>query len=406
MNQVASEADVKKTLAVVVPTFLAPEMLHIYRQVTGLRRHRPVVFTQKRANADRFPFDPVVVLRRPQLREMRRFWARHLVHGPILAFRSEVKRLDEALRETGAEIVHFYLGQNGIYWLPWIEQRRLPAVVSFHGADGAVGMTSPAARRLLDRLFQAVDLVLVRSDELGEAVRSLGCPDDLVRVQRTGIPLEAFPFVERSLPPRQSATAPLLVQACRFIPKKGLDDSLRALARLQKKIPDIRLALAGGGPMEPALRALAAKLGVANAIEWHSFLHQDALRDLFTRAHVFIHPSKLTPEGDREGIPNAMLEAMATGLPVVATRHGGIPEAVRDGIDGLLVPEGDHSSLADALSRLLGDPALYRMLAQAARARATDAFSLDVQRSALEANYNSAVQQFTKRLNRAGESGR
>ncbi len=371
-------------------------MLHVYRQIVGLGRYKPTVITQKRANPDRFPFDPVVVLRRPLLRELRRFWARRVTRSPVVAFTHEAVCLDKVMRRSTASVAHFYFGQNGLYWLPWLKRRTLPAIISFHGADGAVGMTSPASRRLLARLFHAVDLVLVRSGELGAAVEALGCRKDLIRLQRTGIPLDDFRFVERPLP--EAASQPTLVtQVCRLIKKKGVDDTLRAFAALKKKFPAARLAIAGDGPLAEPLRAMAEGLGIAEAIEWHGFLDQTALRALLARSHLFVHPSKLTDEGDREGVPNTMLEAMATGLPVVATSHGGIPEAVTDGVEGRLVPEGDHVALADAMAGLLLNTSFYANASRAAAARIINDFSLEAQCRALEAHYDEAQQQFHSR---------
>lgn len=383
-------------VAAVVPTFLASEMHHVYRQVVGLRRYSPQVVTQKRTNADRFPFEQVTVLSRPWLRELRRFWARRIARAPIIAMPGEVRRLNKALRRGGAAVVHFYFGQNGLYWLPWLTQRQLPAVVSFHGADGGVGMTSPIARRYLAKLFDQVELVLVRSDELATAVQALGCPPAIIRIQRTGIPLQDFRFVDR-ISSFGSTPFPYLVQVCRLIEKKGIDDTLRAFASLRTLYPQARLAIAGSGPLEDKLRTMAEELDIADHVEWHGFLGHEPLKELLSKAHVFVHPSKLTSEGDREGVPNTMLEAMATGLPVVATKHGGIPEALNDGIEGRLVAEHDHEALTQAIVSIIEDPTLYAEISHDAAARVATDFSLEAQCRILEAHYDEAQKCFHAR---------
>ena len=136
-----------------------------------------------------------------------------------------------------------------------------------------------------------------------------------------------------------------IVQACRLVPKKGLPTALRAFARFAKGFPNSRFLIAGDGPLRQELEPLVQQLDLRKAVVFLGFLSQTELRDLYEKAHVFMHPSELPPDSNQEGVPNSMLEAMASGLPVVATRHGGIPEAVTDGVNGLLVPERDDERI-------------------------------------------------------------
>ena len=124
------------------------------------------------------------------------------------------------------------------------------------------------------------------------------------------------------------------------------------------------------------------------------FLNQSELRDLFERAHVFMHPSELPPDSNQEGIPNSMLEAMASGLPVVATRHGGIPEAVTDGVNGWLVPERDHEMLTISLRRLVQDPTRWAEMGVAASRAVAAGFAQRSQIEALESTYFEALERW------------
>ena len=94
---------------------------------------------------------------------------------------------------------------------------------------------------------------------------------------------------------------------------------------------------------------MAAELNLADSVRFRGFLSQEELRELFYQSHIFLHPSETGSDGNQEGVPNSMLEAMATGLPVFATKHGGIPEAIESGVSGVLVPEGDFEGLAEKL---------------------------------------------------------
>src|SRR5436853_3994957 len=175
-------------------------MLHIYRQITGLERCIPVVIAQKREQAGRYPFDPIHMAPKPATHFLRRFWLRQLRDEPWQISDSELRALQSILRKTDARLLHIYFGQIAVHLLPLIRGWKEPSIVSFHGADVTVDMNKPAYRQATQQMLEAVKLVLVRSQSLRHAVADLGCDPDKIKIQRTGIPLEEFPFRERSLP--------------------------------------------------------------------------------------------------------------------------------------------------------------------------------------------------------------
>ncbi len=136
-----------------------------------------------------------------------------------------------------------------------------------------------------------------------------------------------------------------------WCPKKGIATALRAFASFAKTHPSATFTVAGEGPLDAELKEFTSTLGIAANVKFTGFLDQAALTALFAESHIFLHPSE-TAGGDTEGVPNAMLEAMASGMPVVATRHGGIPEVVVSGESGLLCEEVDPAGLCAALERI------------------------------------------------------
>src|SRR5207245_11534349 len=118
--------------------------------------------------------------------------------------------------------------------------------------------------------------------------------------------------------------------------KKGVGSAIHAFAIFARQFPKAEFIIAGKGPLQPELQALAQKLGVAGKVHFCGFLSQSDLRDLYGRAHIFIHPSETTPHEKQKGVPNSILEAMATGLPIIATRHGCILDAVTYNLNGLM----------------------------------------------------------------------
>lgn len=369
-------------------TFLKPEMLHIYRQVTGLRTFGTFVMTKERQNADRFPFDSVEVLPRPRINFLARFHKKYLLRMEPVFYRGEYDQLSAVLARRHADLLHVYFGHTGVHLLPFIRNWTGHAVVSFHGMDIMPRPQEPGYDARMRELLQTLPLVLARSESLARRLEALGCDPARIRLNRTGIPLEAFPFVERTLP---EDNAWHFVQACRLIAKKGLDDSLRAFAAFRSRHSAARFTIAGDGPQRAELEALARELGIADAVTFPGFQTQDQLRALFAAAHAFLHPSRTPAGGDQEGVPNAMLEAMATGLPVVATHHGGIPEAVEDGVAGWLTPEHDWEALRDSLFALAADPAAARERGRAASASVRAKFEQGAAIRALEEIYAEAI---------------
>ncbi|MGI8438006.1 MAG: glycosyltransferase [Chthoniobacterales bacterium] len=384
MNQPAPRPVVASYCA----TFLKPEMLHLYRQITGLTRVRPVVIAQKRENADRFPFNAVTIVPKSSLHFLRRIWYRQLRDIPWQISHSEVAALRRALADTGAELLHIYFGHIAVHLLPLIRAWERPSVVSFHGADVLVDLDKPAYRTATREVLQAIRLVLVRSESLGRALVDLGCPPAKIRLQRTGIPLDDIPFRARAWP---NDGRWRLLQAGRLIAKKGIETSLRTFAQFAQRHPNATFTIAGEGPLRAALGQLAAELQIGSRITFAGFISQVQLRELFYQSHLFLHPSETGADGNQEGVPNAMLEAMASGLPVFATRHGGIPEAIENGISGMLVAERDDDALAQALLQLADQPAQLTALAQRGAEAVAEKFETRAQVRQLEDYYFEAM---------------
>ncbi len=181
-------------------TFLKPEMLHIYRQITALERFRPVVIARKREEAERFPFEPLFLVPRPATHFLRRFWFRNLLQAPWRMSAPEVNRVIRALSASEAQLLHIYFGHIAVHLLPLMRRWPKPVVVSFHGADVLVDLDKPRYRAATQEMLAAARLVLVRSASLARAVEGLGCAAEKIRIHRTGIPLAEIRFAPRTWP--------------------------------------------------------------------------------------------------------------------------------------------------------------------------------------------------------------
>ena len=380
--------ELRPVVACYCATFLKPEMLHIYRQITALECFRPVVIARKREEAERFPFRPVFVVPRPATHFLRRFWFRTLHNSPWQMSSGETARLERVLAANNAQLLHIYFGQIAVHLLPLMRRWPKPVLVSFHGADVLVELDKPRYRSATQEMLAAARLVLVRSESLARAVAELGCAESKIRVHRTGIPLGEISFQARTWP---HDGAWRFLQAGRLIEKKGLTTSLRAFAIFRKEHPPATFTIAGEGPQLAELQVLARELGLADAIRFSGILSQAQLREQFAGAHIFLHPSQLGRDGNQEGVPNAMLEAMASGLPVFATRHGGIPEAIEHSVSGVLVEESDQAALADALLDWTNRPEALSELARLGAEAVAEKFEQRTQTRALENFYFEAL---------------
>jgi glycosyltransferase involved in cell wall biosynthesis len=360
-------------------------MLHIYRQITALKRCVPKVIAQKREQTERYPFEYVHIVPKPATHFLRRLWFRQLRDRPWRISQAELHALLNVLTEIDARLLHIYFGQIAVHLLPLIRAWKNPSIVSFHGADVTVDMNKPAYRDATQQMLEVVKLVLVRSESLRRAVADLGCDPEKIEIQRTGIPLEEFPFRERTFV--AEATEWRFVQAGRLIEKKGLPVTLRAFAVFLGKHPNATLTIAGEGPLRDQLQKLAHELKIERSVSFTGFISQDQLRETYYRSHIFLHPSQTGHDGNQEGIPNSMLEAMASGLPVFATQHGGIPEAIENGVSGVLVPERDHKELTQALLDATQDPVFLSRIARSGAEVIRKNFDLQTQAQRLEDIY-------------------
>jgi glycosyltransferase involved in cell wall biosynthesis len=196
------------------------------------------------------------------------------------------------------------------------------------------------------------------------------------RVRRlyNGIDVDQFDPGPAATP--QAGREPLVLSVGRLVEKKGFDDLVQACALLRDQGVDFRCEIAGKGPQEAELGALIERLGLGERVRLTGPLPQEAVVEAYRRAALFVLPCVVGRDGNRDGLPTVLLEAMAMRLPVVSTDVTGVPEIVTHGAEGLLVPQHDPAALAGALATLLADPALRERFGAAGRAKVLREFNL------------------------------
>ncbi len=228
-------------------------------------------------------------------------------------------------------------------------------------------------REILREHIAEAKFVVTCSETNVEYLKSLVRDADRDKLHRIyhGIDVDAFAGRQPDASLRESRR-PLVLSVGRLVPKKGMGVLLDALALLRDRGYDVRTVVVGGGPSRDALTARTEKLGLTDRVRFPGAMPHDRLVELYREATVFALAPVVLEDGDRDGIPNVLVEAMAAGVPVVSTRVSGIPELIHDGATGSLVPPRDPHALADAIADVLDHPAKA-----AARARAGLAFVRD-----------------------------
>ena len=316
------------------------------------------------------------VRRLPGYRAARAVWLRDLLRDRT---RGRVRRFGQALvlaAELPGDIAHLhahFLHTPATVTRYAAAMRGLAWSCSAHAKDI---WTTPAWDKR--EKLAACAWATTCTDANARHLRDLVGPAQRVELNYHGIDTSRFPAPRqaREAHDGRDAASPVGILAVgRAVDKKGFDDLLSALALLS---PDRhwRLTHIGGGPLLQQLQASARKLGFSERIHWRGPQLQAAVLDAYRSADIFVLPCRVSADGDRDGLPNVLLEAQSQKLACVSTSVSGIPELIEDGITGLLVEARAPVSLASALARLIADPALRQRLGDAGFARTTGAFSM------------------------------
>jgi len=269
---------------------------------------------------------------------------------------------------------------------------KFPVVTVFHGHDMSA-LLYQKGEQVYRHLLASGDLFLPISDRFRDRLVALGAPAERVMVQRMGLNLALFPDGDCEGTGRGREF--LFLSIGRLVEKKGHKHTIRAFANCQASNPGLamRLVIVGDGILLPELRMLAAQLRLGDAAVFAGGLSRQGVREHLLAANAFVLPSVTAPDGDSEGIPVSIMEAMAMGLPVISTVHSGIPEIVQDGITGILVPERDDAALALAMGKLATAPDFSASMGRAGRRYIADRLDLGIWNDLLVERLSDAIDQ-------------
>ena len=288
------------------------------------------------------------------------------------------------------DVIHAQFGFNAVRLLPVVQRLGLPLVVSFHGMDASKMLRSRAYRHGLRQVFAYASRIVVCQPAMADVLPIASPQKQKVRWIPYGIDLDRF-----APEPRPRREGVRILHVGRLVDKKGVADLIRAFSQLAPNAY-AELHVVGTGPEEERCRQCAQQLRVSERVIFHGWKTPSEVKTLMQQADIFALNCRTASNGDQEGLPVGILEAMAMALPVVSTRHAGVPRQVEEGVTGLLVNEQDTDALAKALAQLVADAGWREALGKAGRARAQSFFSLNQMHQNLAATYREAMDEGTQ----------
>jgi colanic acid/amylovoran biosynthesis glycosyltransferase len=353
------------------PVWLEQTQTWIYGQVSELQRQglEAHVVCERTKNLDQFGVENIHCLANASV--LRRVWDKGLRK---LGIRRHIGYLAYVGRAIKADIVHSHFGDVGWVDLGALRSLRAKHVVTFYGYD--VNMLPgqyPVWRERYQTLFEEVDMVLCEGSHMARCIVELGCPEEKVKVQHLGVDVERIVFQ-----PRQwKRDEPLRVLiAASFREKKGISYAIEALGRLNKTTP-INLTIIGDAYSDPVSQQEKQRImtaieqgGLSDKVRLLGYQpHEVLLREAYQH-HLFLHPSVTASNGDTEGgAPVTIIEMLASGMPVVSTRHCDIPEVMGESLHHLLADERDVDGLYEIMKKLTDKPEAWIEIAGQGRAR-------------------------------------
>jgi colanic acid/amylovoran biosynthesis glycosyltransferase len=282
-----------------------------------------------------------------------------------------VRILADLIASHKVEMIHAQFGFSAIRILPVAKKLNLPLVVSFHGIDASRMLRQRSYRNGLKDVFNYASRIIVCDPGMAEVLPITPEQKNKLSWVPYGINLKLF-----SSQPKKKNPILRILHVGRFVDKKGVPDLIRAFSAINSMYP-IQLDLVGTGPEEKLCRTIVHENKLTENVVFHKWKSHEEVKLLMQQCDVFVLNSRTAQNGDKEGLPVGMLEAMAMRLPVVSTYHAAIPLAVDQDVTGILVKERDTKALSKALASLIEKEQLQQTMGMAGRAKIESLFTME-----------------------------
>lgn len=291
----------------------------------------------------------------------------------------------QAIKKLNPSIIHAHFGFDAVKMIWFASHFRIPLVISFYGSDVSRLPSEFGWKRRYKKLAAAGSHFIAATQFMKKQLIDLGFPVDKISVVRFGVDLQSSPFLERN------QTNHKLMMVGRMVEKKGFKYAIQAVHKLRMENIDVNLHLYGNGPLMPELKNLTKSLELNGAVTFRGYQPIENVLEAHKDYAIMLAPSVAAKDGDMEGLPNTILEAMARGTPVVASRHAAIPEVVEDAETGFLVDEADSDALANTLKNIFQNKYDLEQIRKRARKRVEEDYSVTRMVSEVEHIYDELI---------------
>ncbi len=354
-------------------------------QAVGLAKYKPIIFSfNKGIWKDGWKDVPAYIPYAPEQPKVKYYFNKAIQIASRIPW-----DFHKAVRAQKVKLLHAHFIPTAIQFLPLKLKYNLPMIVSCYGYDvSRFPRESDENMRHLKKLFETAEYFLAMSEDMKNDMQLLGCPPVKIMVHHIGVDINRFAYRES----KTDTEKVVFLYVCDFSPKKGVPILVEAMATVCKAHPEARLRVIGmpkwrGAPIKQQAEKMIRDMGLQNMIDLVGVVNYYNMPKEYADADLFVLSSKTDKEANKEGIPAVILEAMATGLPVISTRHAGIPEVVIDDITGYLVPEDDTSHLARTMIKLLEEKHRWRNMGLAGSRLCQKEFNVEIQKKKLEQIY-------------------
>lgn len=371
-------------------TFFNISETFIYKQVTGMPADVEVeLLSFEIANENYFPLR----IRKHKVERVANTADRMLIAIRKNIFRIRYKlglfahfAIKKILKETKYDLIHAHFGFNALLIYPLAKMFNIPLVVTFHGVDASPQMLRQREyRKRMNKLLEYASAIIIVSPHMRDTLE-LEKHAKKVFVIPCGVDPDEFKISQRS----NDSEFVTVLHSGRFVSKKGVPDLIRVFSLLSHRFRNMRLHVVGDGPELELCKQLADDART-DSIKFFGARSHEEVKKFMEEADVFILNSRRGDRGDMEGMPVSLLEAMSMALAVISSRHAGIPEAISNEVEGLLINEKDNIALTTAIERLANDKDLRKRLGEAARQKVLSRFTTNETNRKIIEVYRSVV---------------
>lgn len=362
----------------------------IYQIIKNHNKWQPVVITNKIQNFEKFPIKSIVSTE--FIRKYSFWWFRNHLDYYLSKednYVDYISYLKYQIRKNHGKIIHAHFGPAGYKMLPIKKSLKIPLITTFYGYDMSQLPKKKQWQNKYQILFDEGDIFLVEGPYMKKKLEEIGCPEEKIKIQKISINLGKIPYKERKIKKDEKIR---LLFCGRFVEKKGLIYALKAFKEVVRQITNIEFRIIGDGELRQQIIDYINNNNLGNHVHLLGYKEYSHMLNEIENCHILIQPSITSRNGDSEGgAPTILLEAQASGLPIISTNNADIPFVISENKSGFLVPEKNTEALTEKLIYLIKNPKLWPIMGKNGRDFVSKNHNIIKEIDTLESYYNSLI---------------